>query len=147
MTFTHTSVQLVDADLNEVEQRFNFKFANEFREHYLKCNGGQPDKNLFADANGICIVHDFFPIKTSAIATLCTLETSVQWLKLDQPLIPTHLVPFADDPFGNLFCFSIRDKDRGAIYWLKMEGQRKADGDFLCSSLVAFLDKLKAATI
>jgi SMI1-KNR4 cell-wall len=143
INFGGTSPPLTDFDLNEVERRFGFIFPSAFRRHYLKQNGGHPDKRYFVDENGTRILHDFLPIKASAIATLGTLETNVQRLKVERHLIPPHLVPFANDPFGNFYCFSVGEQDYGAIYWLKMEGKRKPGGDFLSPSLDDFLAALK----
>jgi SMI1-KNR4 cell-wall len=144
INFDHTSPPLVDSDLDEVELRFGFVFPKAFREHYLKHNGGHPDQHRLTDENGTYSVHDFFPIKTSAIRTLGTLEKCIQWLKIDQPILPSHLVPFANDSFDNLYCFSTREQDYGAIYWLKMEGKRKPGGEFVAASLDDFLGKLRS---
>jgi SMI1 / KNR4 family (SUKH-1) len=142
--FDFTSVPLNNADLDEVEQRFSFEFPQPVRAHYLRYNGGHPDKDRFSDENGTCIVHDFFPIKISAVSTLPTLETIIRRLKVDQRLIPDHLVPFADDPFGNIYCFSTRGHDFGAIYWLKMEGRRKPGGEFIARSFVDLMAGLRS---
>jgi hypothetical protein len=142
--FINTSTSIVEADLDAVEQRFGFIFPCEIREHYLRANGGQPTRNRFINAERICVVHDFLPIKASVIPTLKTLETHLKWLKIDQQVVPAHLVPFATDPFGNFYCFSVRERDYGAIYWLKMEGECRPEGDLLAVSLNAFLDELKA---
>ena len=67
----------------------------------------------------------------------------MQWLKIDKHLIPTHLIPFADDPFGNLYCFSVRTNDFGAIYWLSLEQLGNDKPRFVEKSLNQFLEKLR----
>ena len=121
INFTRTGSPLAPADLDEIEQRFGFKFPHVFREHYLSYNGGNPDKNRFVGENGRYIVHDFLPIKGSPLGTLDTLETTIQCLKIDRQLIPTQLVPFAVDPGGDYYCFSLRPDEVGAIYLFRME--------------------------
>ena len=140
--FENVSEPLTPADIDNVERRFGFKFPNVFRDHYLKQNGGRPKSGRLVGSNGTFTIDDFFPMKTSAIATLATLEKTLQWLKVDQAIMPEHLFPFAGDPFGNLYCFSVRAKDYGSIYWLKMDGRREPDGKLVASSLRELLAKL-----
>lgn len=142
--FTNPGPPLVSADLDEIENRFGFKFPGSFRSHYLKYNGGHPNPNRFVDNKGTCIIHDFLPLKRSNIKGLSTLEADLQYTKIDRDILPRHLIQFAVDPFGNYYCFSIRREDFGAIYWIKMEGEQKSDGDFLSPSLDDFLGRLKA---
>jgi SMI1-KNR4 cell-wall len=144
--FEHVSLPLVDADLDEVERRFDFIFPEDLRKHYLRYNGGHPKKNRFINDGRTYILHDFLPIKASKIATLSTLEKCIEWLKVDKQIIPMYLVPFASDPFGNFFCFSTQIPDFGGIYWFKIEGRRKMEGDFLSSSFNDFLNKLRSKT-
>jgi len=143
MQFEHTSPKIADADLDEVELRFGFRFPSEFRAHYLVHNGGRPRRNYFIDRKRVWVVQQFLPIKQSVTSKVSTLERCIQWLNVEQALIPDHLIPFANDSFGNLYCFSTREENCGAIYWLKMEGRRKTDGEFLSDSLDDFLKRLK----
>ena len=145
INFTPTGTSLAPADLDEIEQRFGFKFPQAFREHYLVHNGGSPDKNRFAGENGRFIVHDFLPMKRSALVTLDTLETTVQCLKIDQQLIPVHLVPFAVDPGGDYYCFCTRQDEEGSIYLYRMDHFREPEraAEYLAPSLGEFLSGLR----
>jgi len=143
MTFKYASSQLSESDLDEVECRFGFRFPPDFRRLYLQSNGGRPDRDRFVDANGSCIVDAFLPIKY-ARPPLNLFEKSIEWLKLDQRLVPDHLVQFAVDPFGNLFCFSTKADEFGAIYWFRTERNRARHAEFLSPSLDDFLGRLKA---
>lgn len=140
INFRHTSSALADADLDNVEERFGFKFPAEFRDHYLRVNGGCPDKNRLVTDRGTYTVHEFLAVKYGKPSL--TLEHDIQQMKVDQCLIPEHLVEFAVDPFGNYYCFSTRENDFGAIYFFAMDGNRKGKADYLSPSLTDFLNRL-----
>ena len=139
--FSMTSCSLTESDLKEVERRFGFTFPAAIRRHYLRYNGGHPVRNRFVDENGTCIVHDFFPIKLSNAPTLGTLEDCITSVKMERSLIPAHLIPLANDPSGNFYCFSVRQEDNGSIYWVPMDGRSKK-AEYLAPSLDAFMSKL-----
>lgn len=142
-TSKNTSIALTDADLNAVERRLGFRFPDAFRKHYLMYNGGNPIQDRFVDESDMRIVHEFLPIKASSVPTLPTLERSLELLRGSGLNLPMHLIPFANDPFGNLYCFSARDEDLGAIYWVRIEG-RGRPAQLLSTSLDDFLGKLRA---
>jgi hypothetical protein len=121
INFQYTSVPVTAADLEEVENRFGFKFPAELRDHYLQFNGGHPEPDRFVDQKGGAYVVDtFLPIK-NAIPGLNTLEGSIQWIKVEQCLLPQHLVQFAVDRGGDYYCFSTREEDFGVICLFRME--------------------------
>jgi len=99
-------------DLDKVEKRFNFSFPQALRNHYLRINGGSPERCLFPKDDDYCVVHEFLPIKLGED----TLEETLQDLVIERHVIPGYLVPFAIDPGGDFYCFSIRKKDFGAIF-------------------------------
>src|SRR5258708_7250633 len=142
ITFVSTLTPLVAADLDDVEGRFGFKFPKEFRDHYLQFNGGYPEKDRFVDHAGVCIIHEFLPIRYGN-ADL-TLEHSVQQVKVNSSLLPAYLVQFAVDPGGDYYCFSTRENDYGAIYMFRMDGNPQRMGEFLSTSLNEFLGKLRS---
>ena len=142
--FSNTKPAVTDADLNGVEKRFAFRFPPEFRELYLRTNGGTPDPNRFVDKKGPCIVHEFLPIKYAGTG-ISTVERSIQRLKVEQALLPKHLVQFAVDPGGDYYCFSIRPDEVGAIYLFHMDHYHEPERavEYLAGSLGEFLSELK----
>jgi hypothetical protein len=144
INFTNTSQSVTDADLDFVEKRFGFSFPAEFRTHYLKFNGGRPEKNRLVLDDGISIVHQFLPIKYGKASLL--LEHDLQELKVNQSLIPEYLVPFAIDPGGDYYCFNIRTSELGAIYAFHMDHAKNPERamERLASSLSEFFAKLRS---
>jgi hypothetical protein len=105
--------------------------------------GGRPEKDKFVDKVGTFIVDAVLPVKFSS-SPLSTLERSFQNVKVNHHLLPDSLVPFAIDPFGNYYCFSTREQDTGAIYFVDMErhGESASIAEYLSLSFGAFLSKL-----
>lgn len=72
----------------------------------------------------------------------------IQILRLlnDEKIIPTWLIPFADEEGGNLFCFSVREKDKGAIYYYTHEFEFGDNPEnhivYLTQSLFDFINSL-----
>lgn len=143
INFTHSAVGLLASDLDEVERRFDFSFPRVVREYYLNHNGGCPDRNQFSNERGTYLIDSFIPVKASALPTVPTLETILQRLNAVDGASLGQLVPFADDPCGNLYCFSAGQEDFGAIYWFESEGHGRHRTEFLAPSLDEFLSKLK----
>ena len=141
--FRYSSARVDDADIDAVEEQFGFRFPAEIRDIYKRSNGGRPVPDRYVGVGGTEIVDTFLPIKNST-ATLSTMERSIQRVKISRQLLPDHLIPFAVDPFGSYFCFSLREPEFGAIYIFRMdrceEPQRAAK--FLAASISDFLSQL-----
>jgi hypothetical protein len=144
INFKYNSPPLKASDIDEVESRFGFKFPQEFRELYLQCNGGRPERDRFVDERGTCIIDEFLPIKRGKYGP--PLEDAIQHVKIDKALLPDYLVPFAIDPGGQYYCFSTRSADFGAICLYRMDGRRQGPHviDPLAPSLTVFVGKLKS---
>lgn len=52
------------------------------------------------------------------------MEKTLELLRVDDDIIPDWLIPFAEEDGGNLFCFSVRESDFGAIYYYDHELSR-----------------------
>ncbi len=143
INFVCNSAGLLPSDLNEIEKQYGFIFPQDVRRHYMLHNGGHPDKNRFSNESGNYIIDSFIPIKVSTLRTTPTLETILQWLRVERKFLPDQFIPFADDPCGNLYCFSVAEKDFGAIFWFEAERHERHRTNFLASSLDEFLSKLR----
>jgi hypothetical protein len=144
--FVNTQPPILETDLTHVEQTFGFKFPEDFRKLYLLHNGGRPQKNRFVDQKGPCVLHEFLPIKYST-RPVSTLESSIARLRDGRRCIPDFLVQFAVDPSGDYYCFSIREDEHGAIYFVHMDSRDSSRRvEYLANSLHEFLGKLTART-
>src|SRR5262245_24425847 len=60
--FIHTREQLTTADLHELENALGVKLPDEFREHYLRNNGGSPERYLYKVQDSFYVVREFYAI-------------------------------------------------------------------------------------
>jgi len=137
--FVKTEQPVTNTDLDEVQRKFGFSFPVEFRDHYLKQNGGRPRNSLYEKDDTVFVVSAFFPIKYGN----CLFEDVVRDLK-EQEAFPKYLVPFADDPGGDHYCFSVREKDAGSIWifrWDYYDDPKRAV-EFLAPSLNEFIESM-----
>lgn len=133
-----------EEDLDRIEQKFHIKIPKEMREHYLAYNGGRPERTVFTDKNGDeYFVDRFIPVRERYKRPL---EKTLVLLRADDGVIPDWLIPFAEEDGGNLFCFSVREADPGAVYYYNHEFEYGEDPEehitWLAESLTAFLNAL-----
>lgn len=142
--FLDTKKGLTENEILNFEKKHNIIMPEEVKKHYLMYNGGYPEKSVFVleDDERKYIVNYFFSIECGEGLAL---EKFLPLLD-DENIFPKWLVPFADDEGGNLFCYSIKDSDNGAVYFYDHEfeyGENVEDHIvFLSSSLVDFINSL-----
>jgi hypothetical protein len=126
--------------LDGVQKRLGIVFPLEFREHYLKYNGGTPQPNCFPFDGDYYCVHQFFPITSDRDPSL-TLEHTYELVK---DALPHDLVPFADDAGGDFFCFSSAKSSFGTIYFICADDFDEPHQGvlFFADNLYDFLKKL-----
>lgn len=131
-------------DLDRIEQKFHVKIPADVREHCLAYNGGYPEKPIFTDENGNEYSVDLFiPVRDGKKRPM---EKTLELLRADDGVIPEWLIPFAEEDGGNLFCFSVRESDLGAIYYYDHEFEYGEDPEehitWLAESITAFINAL-----
>ena len=112
--FTDTERPISVADLDKIERALGLAFPPDVREHYLKRNGGSPNRYLFKRDDRVYVVQGFLSVRFGPSHN--RLENVFQDLKIDREILPKKLVPFAIDPGGDYYCFSVDEVDKGAIY-------------------------------
>ena len=99
---------------------------------------------IFTDENGNEYSVDLFiPVRDGKKRPM---EKTLELLRADDGVIPEWLIPFAEEDGGNLFCFSVRESDLGAIYYYDHEFEYGEDPEehitWLAESITAFIDAL-----
>ncbi|MCX7570161.1 SMI1/KNR4 family protein [Tumebacillus sp. DT12] len=136
MKIEESRTPLTEEKLDEVQKRLTLVFPAEYRAFLLKNNGGKPTPNTFSflDRNG-----------EKADSLLDDLEVEYTDLLSDERILP-HLVPIANDPFGNLICLSVAGEDLGKVYFWDHEIEPKTAGyenmSLIADSFTEFLNKL-----
>ena len=131
-------------DLDRIEQKYHVKIPSEIREHCLAYNGGYPENPVFTDKNGNEYSVDLFiPVRDG---NKRPMEKTLELLRADDDVILDWLIPSAEEDGGNLFCFSVRESDFGAIYYYDHEFEYGEDLEeyvtWLAESITAFINAL-----
>lgn len=102
------SVSLIE----EYERNTGFFFPHSFRRFTKKNNGGRPERCLVRiDNNEYCV-------KTFLSFNRTDRETVWNHTEWQNNLYNGKYIPFANDNFGNLFCFSSNsDESDTIIFW------------------------------
>lgn len=113
--FCSVKKTLMDEDLKKFESENNIAMPLKIREHYLRYNGGYPERSVFCSTEDEkqYVINYFFSI---GCGEGLAIEKTLPLLR-DEKIFPTWLVPLANDEGGNLFAYSVRKGEEGAIYY------------------------------
>lgn len=118
MKFLEVSKELTETELKEVENQLNISFTNDFKEHYLKNNGGYPVKRFFLwDDGAKTRINHFFSIKYKGFSQL---EDAYDDLLITEQILPMGFLPFASDDGGDLFCVSTLPGSYNEVFFCDM---------------------------
>lgn len=124
VAFLQTESKLDLNQIIEIEKYVKLKFPQEYIEHLLQYNGGQCSPNIFKfNENGNLTescVDWFLAIYDGEYDNL---KEYIWDFKLEEKRLPTHILPIAHDPGGNLICISCGLKDEGYIYFWDHENE------------------------
>ena len=117
--------------MKDFESTFKFEFPDSFKEIVSNYNGGRPERD----------VYDTDKTKERTIKSLLSFnkddkETIWKIAEWNKDELKSDYVAFAIDHFGNLICFSVRDK---SIIFMDMETLKT---ETIANDFSAFLDKL-----
>lgn len=144
-TFSNNEAAITPADLDHLESAIGKKLPTLFRNHYIKYNGGIPERTywLSEDFDEPLEVAVFKPIAHGSPSLLSTYQSM-----LKKQVIPAHLLPFANDWGGNFFCLNL---DSGSISYftidsfdsdLSSEENQTRSEKYVCSSFIRFVQGL-----
>lgn len=148
-TFSTTEMAITSTDIDTLELAIGYKVPRPFRTHYLKYNGGSPQRTYwFSDTFEEPLeIATFKPISKAGEANASSILSTYTAMVRKQ-VIPPHLLPFANDWGGNFFCLNL---NTGAISYFATdsfysdvspkENQAKAEQP-ICSDLTCFVQGL-----
>lgn len=152
LTFFETKQPITLNQITEIEQRINLLFPEPYKKHLLKYNGGYCEPYAFSFEQDGKITHSgidwFFAIYDGKNHNLWE---DINAYKIEEKRLPTHMLPIAHDPLGNLVCISCGADDYGCVYFwdheLEVDYTESDDTDYSNLYLVAcnfneFLDGL-----
>jgi cell wall assembly regulator SMI1 len=109
INFQNCSEDVSVFDLDSLEKSVGMRIPKEFRDHYLKFNGGMPSLDWFPAQPGWepIWIHRFLPIEAAGSAKISI--GSIYETMRQKNAIPENILPFALDPGGNFICLNLRD--------------------------------------
>ncbi|EPE7491968.1 SMI1/KNR4 family protein [Cronobacter universalis] len=111
--FHNCEVSINNADIERLEAQVAYKFPDSFVNHYLKYNGGVPEKSWWDSEDEFepIEIADFKAIKTAASDGKNASSTinGCYNLMISRQVIPNSLIPFGNDWGGNFFCINKND--------------------------------------
>ena len=139
--FLETAKQLTLDDIRAIEIKLNIKLPKQLVKHYLKFNGGIPEKPVFYsdDSDIETSVHTFLPMKYKDEVGY-TLEDGYLDFK-NRKVIPEEFLPFALDAGGNLFCINL-ESGQVVIIWLDLGEVNEKAIRWLANDFDVFLNSL-----
>jgi hypothetical protein len=122
--FSQTEAQINLAQIENLEMLVGLNFPTEYKDHLLKYNGGQCTPNRFSfDVHGQesqSYIDWFLAIYDGEYDNL---QNYIEIYKIEDKRLPSHILPIAHDPGGNLICISCGKNDEGSIYFWDHENE------------------------
>ena len=99
--------------LGAVEEMWGFNLPKDYRDFLLKTNGGIPEKNTFYfyDKSNESSIDEFFGVKKGFNNNILLKQ------KYAGDRVPENFLPIAREALGNLILLSVKNADRGKIYF------------------------------
>ena len=125
--FSDTEKKIKNDDFLKLEESLSKKLPESFISHYLKYNGGIPDKDWVPGRGDFepTIIQEFFPIYTDGMTdelrSECLLEHYLKMVKMK--VVEKDWLPFAVDPGGNFYVLNLNNE---CIYYIVTEGKGQA---------------------
>ena len=124
-----------DSFLKAVEEMWGYALPKSYRLFLLNNKESRPEKNLFSFKNksgGSCL-NEFFGIKKDFNNNILLKQKYAGYR------IPENFLPIASDVYGNLILISVKNADRGKIYFWdhEMEADNGETPDYSNLTLIA----------
>ena len=140
--FIETSKAINYTDIREIEQKINVVLPKQLVNHYMKYNGGIPQKKfLYSSISDIeTAVHTFLPMKYKDSVGYTLEEMYLHFVSKN--VMPRKYLPFACDAGSNLFCINMETEEI-VIVWLDLGEINEDMIPVLCNSFDEFIDSLE----
>ncbi|WP_250675813.1 SMI1/KNR4 family protein [Paraclostridium ghonii] len=120
----------------KVENMFDVKFPKDYIEIVMKNDGGYPNPNRF-DLNGNEeVFNNLLSFDKEDCSNIIDNYNDVKNRLIEK------IIPFAEDPFGNLICFDYRNNEHPVIVFWEHEkafNDKELAISYLCNSFTELL--------
>lgn len=119
--------------VKNVESILKVNFPEDFLCFIKKYDGGYPYPNKITVNENTEIVNN--------LVSFCEDDMSfiIEVFEETENLKDTKLIPIAEDPFGNLFCYDFNDERSEIVFW---DHERFHNKEFVCNSFIEFIRML-----
>ena len=122
--FSKTEATISLFQIEELENFFGFIFPDEYKKHLQKNNGGQCTPNMFGfNERGKQTYSSIDWFLAIYDGEYDNLEDYIITYKVKEKRLPSHILPIAHDPGGNLICISCGNNDYGYVYFWDHESE------------------------
>lgn len=132
--------KLTNQEVEKVETELKIKFPKDYIEVVLENDGGFPDPNVFFMNSNEESFNNLINLKADAEYNIFKTMDMVRDRLVD------GIVPFGDDPGGNLICFDYRTNEVPTIVFWDHEiaggGDLEKAITFVCNSFTDLLNML-----
>lgn len=111
----------------EVESKLGITFPDDYKTVVVKNDGGLPSLPAL----------DFAKFKEKVFVGLIPLSKSndyaepiISYMSSFDEELPKGIIPFGEDPFGNLYCFDYRSNSQPTIAYWNHEDEMNANNQF-----------------
>ncbi len=91
-------------DISKIEKKLKLAFPEDLKQHLLRWNGGQPEKNVFRLDESNFTIHEFLTLKYGKYWNIPEIYMEIA---ITDKRMPENLMPFAIDPGGAFFSIKI----------------------------------------
>ncbi|WP_425449853.1 SMI1/KNR4 family protein [Dethiothermospora halolimnae] len=115
----------------KVETIFGIKFPKDYVECILKNDGGYPKPNRFTLNGNEEVFNNLLSLDEEDVSNIIETYNDVKDRLIER------VIPFAEDPFGNLICFDYRNNEQPTIVFWQHEkafNNKQAATKHLCDS-------------
>ena len=151
MIIQDSGMQLNDAMISDFETLCHVNLPQDYKDFMLKNNGGTPEEMWafdFVDAASSkttnSLINYFYVIYTKETTENDDLKAAYGAMRRDD-ILPPAIMPIAYDPFGNIICMSVGEKDYGKVCIANHELEDPETGYLIISQVAdtfsEFIDK------
>ena len=119
-----------DETIANIESQLGISFPNDFIETIKRYDGGYPlKKNISIGGKGE-ILNNLVSFDDEDESFILDIVNDTEFLA------GSGLVPIAEDPFGNLFCYEFENSQSKIVFW---DHEENGDRTYICDTFAQLL--------
>ena len=132
LNYKDISIDIIES----VENRLEITLPEDYKQIVLKYDGGYPNPNHFKVDGKVEIFNNLISLDENEYDNIYEILEDLQ------DRIGDHLIPFAEDGFGNLLCFDY-SANKNIVFWDHEKNHDDfKEAPFVCSSFSSLIENL-----